>query len=342
MASLSGRPFQLVVAILVAVVGVASGGCARSMQSIDLARDAYVSGNFQVADETLSKFAEKQGGASDAAALDLAMVDLASGDVRSAEARLRHLRDKFDTSPKLTLVSEAASTVTDDRARRYHPSGYEEVMIRAMLSLCSLASDQTDAESYALQATEKQDELSREAESRGFLSPGETYQPLALAPYLRGIMREATHHDFDDAAKAYRLVSAVRPQFAPAAEDIQRATGGSHSQAGHGVLYVIACVGRGPVLQETVADTTSTALSIASSVLNAETNDQESADGKKRVNGPVLPNIASVKVPLVVIPPSPIAAIGIRSGGQLLGATQTITDVGELATRQVESEMPYT
>ena len=41
------------------------------------------------------------------------------------------------------------------------------------------------------------------------------------------------------------VVSAVRPQFAPAAADLARASGGAHSAPGHGVLYVIALVGRG-------------------------------------------------------------------------------------------------
>ncbi len=326
------------IALIIATMTI---GCARSVQTIDHARGAFASGDLITADETLAKLSLKRGGTAHVASLDLAMVELAAGDVRSAEARLRKLRDDFEGLSKVNLVAEAASTVTDDRVRRYYPSGYEEVMIRAMLAVCSLAGDQIDAESYVLQATSKQQDLTRDAESRGLLAPADIDQPMAFSPYLRGMLREATHHDFDDAASAYRLVSAVRPQFAPAAEDIARASGGSHSRPGHGVLYVIACVGRGPVLEETVAETTSTALLIASSVLNAETNAKETPDGK-RVGGPVLPNIASVKVPMVVIPNSPVAAIGIRMGGQLLGATQTITDVGELATRQVESEMPYT
>ncbi len=325
----------------VLAISIGAVGCTRSVQSIDQARLAFAGGDLQSAGETLSVFAEKRGRGKDAAQLDLAMVELASGDIRSAENRLRQLRDKFDSLPKVGVVGEVASVVTDDRARMFRPAGYEEVMIRAMLSVCSLAGDAIDAESYALQATTKQNELMRNAEERGLSEAGEVYHPLALAPYLRGVLREATHHDFDDAANAYRLVSAARPQFAPAAGDIARASEGAHSRPGHGVLYVIACVGRGPVLVETDAPTTSTALAIASSVVNAQTNQVDTPDGK-RVGGPVLPNIASVKVPMVVIPPSDIAAVGVRTGGQLLGATQTLTDVAELATRQVEAEMPWT
>ena len=104
------------------------------------------------------------------------------------------------------------------------------------------------------------------------------------------------------------------------------------------MLYVIACVGRGPVLRATEAPTTSTALAIASSILNAETNQ----DDDDRNDGPVLPNIASVKVSEVFVPPSPVAAIGVRVGGTLYGASQTLTDVGQLAFNQVQAEMPWT
>ncbi len=282
--------------MLLAPATLSVGGCARSLQSIDVGRDAFAAGDLVRARETLAEHADSRNRFSKAASLDLAMVELAAGDAASAESRLRSLRDEFDALPHVAPIREAASIVTDDTARVFRPAGYEEVMIRAMLSVCSLATDQVDAESYALQATMKQADLAREAEDRGVLHAADAYQPIAMAPYLRGMLREATHHDYDDAAKAYQLVSSVRPQFAPAQADIQRASGGTHSAPGHGVLYVIACVGRGPVLQETTAPTTSTALSIASAVLNAETNEEETEDGKK-VGGPVLPNIASVKIP---------------------------------------------
>ena len=72
-------------------------------------------------------------------------------------------------------------------------------------------------------------------------------------------------------------------------------------------------------------------------VLNAQTNQGE--PGETDV---VLPNIAAVKVPKVVVPPVDVAAIGVHVDGTLYGATQALTDVGELATRQVEAEMPWT
>jgi hypothetical protein len=305
--------------------------------TIDDARNAFVLGDLVAARQSLTALSDSNRRYADVASLDLAIVDLAAGDSIAAERRLRGLRDQFDQQPAVAPFREAASMITDDTARIFHPAGYEQVMIRTMLAVCSLADDGVDAESYALQATMKQTELSNAAQERGILDAADVYQPIAFAPYLRGMLREATHRDYDDAKKAYQLVSSVQPQFAPAVDDIARAGGGTHSAPGHGVLYVIACVGRGPVLQEATAETTSTALAIASSVLNAETN-----QGEQGETDIVLPNIASVKVPQVVVPPSDVAAIGVRIDGTLYGATQTLTDVGQLAVQQVQAEMPWT
>ncbi len=299
--------------------------------------ESFVNGDVATARQSLLRISESRSRFADVASLDLAIADFAAGDAESAERRLRELRDHFDRQTAIAPLSEAVSLIADDTARRFRPAGYEQVMIRAMLAVCSLASDGMDAESYALQATIKQSELAESATQRGIANAADVYQPIAIAPYVRGMLREATHHDYDDATKAYQLVSSFQPQFAPAADDIARASGGTHSSPGHGVLYVIGCVGRGPLLESADAPTTSTALSIASSVLNAETN-----QGKQGESDLVLPNIASVKVPRVVIPPVDVAALGVRIDYQLYGATQTLTDVGQLATRQIEAEMPWT
>lgn len=330
------NPWLLIAIVLIAIT---CSGCARSLYSIDTARHAFYTGDLDAARQSLTEISAGGDRFADAAALDLAIVDLAAGDVTEAESRLRELRNRFDARPEITPLHEAASLATDDTARTFRPAGYEQVMIRAMLSVCSLAGDQVDAESYALQATTRQSELARRAEQRGIQEVASVYQPIALAPYLRGMLREATHRDYDDAARAYQLVSTVRPQFKPAEADIARASRGTHSLPGHGVLYVIACVGRGPMLRESVAPTTSAALSIASAVINAETNEQQPDD---RGQAPVLPNIAEVKVPEVFLPDCQTAAVGLRVNHKLYGATQTLTDVGELAIRQVQAEAPWT
>ena len=310
-------------------------GCSASrIHHANNARNAFAAGNLDVAGEQLQELIDKDKRQATNATLDLAMVQLASGDYRAAEERLRKLRDKFDSMPELAPVREATSMITDDNARVFRAAGYEQVMIRTMLALCSLAGDGQDAESYSLQASMKQAQLQRDAEDRGVADSKDFFQPIAIAPYLRGVLREANHRDYDDAARAYKLVSAVVPTFAPAKADIQRATTGIHSSPGHGVVYVIACVGRGPVLTETVAETTTTALQIASTALRAENADEDEK--------PTLPNVASVKVPAVLVPPSRVAAVDVSIDGRLFGTTQILTDVSDLAAKQVAAEMPWT
>lgn len=298
---------------------------------IERGQSAYFSGDLETARTELEKVANSRSPLAKTAKLDLALVELASGDPASALQRLRESRDAFDEQTKLTLVGDAASMITDDRRRTYKPAGYEEVMIRSMMSLCSLASGDGDAESYAMQAQLRQTELARAAEDRGLALTQEVYQPLALAPYMRGVLREATHHDYDDALRAYQLVSHLQPSFAPAAIDIERCGGGVHSAPNHGALYLFACVGRGPILESVEAPTTTAALQIATQVYSLAENQRT-----------MLPNLVSVQVPAVRVPYSPAAAISIDSSGVWLGATQPLVDVGQMASRQNEAEMPWT
>lgn len=316
---------------LAVLLAVWLGGCASIGNGVQRGRMAYHLGDFDSAQKELKKVADSRSTAAPAAKLDLAMVQLASGQTDKAIGLLRELRDEFDAPATTAPLGEIASIVTDDNSRSYRPAGYEQVMIRSMLSLGSLAVGDGDAESYALQAQMFQTELARQAESRGIASPTDVYQPLALAPYLRGVLRESTMHDYDDAIRAYQLVSHLQPAFAPAQVDIQRCMEGSHSQPGHGVLYVIAMVGRGPVLEEVDAEATTAALQIASQAYSLIQNDRMT-----------LPNLVSVKIPKVVVPYSPASAVSIDSSRVWLGATQPLVDIGGMATRQCEAEMPWT
>lgn len=339
--------------LLLLVVLAHLPGCARSVATISTARQAFAVGDLKTASLTLQEVASGNAQIRETAELDMAVVELAAGAPSAAERRLRTMRDRFDAAAKINPLSETAAVLTDDNAKRFRPAGYEEVMIRTMLAICSLAGDQVDAESYTLQAINRQSKLAAKANMRG-LDGGNIYQPIAIAPYLRGVLREATHHDYDDASRYYQLASAVQPTFSAAAIDIARSKNGTHSAKGHGVLYVISCVGRGPILHETIAPTTTATLAIASSVLNSATNqsrndndnqateNNEATEERETEEVPALPNIASVKIPEVVIPESPVANVGILVDGEPIGKTETLTNVADLAIRQNKAEMPWT
>ena len=322
--------------LLVIVAFLSSmGGCRSTKHSIDQARYAYAIGDLEAADVALTELADGPKRTRHSSQLDLAMVELASGNAPAAESRLRRLRDHFDAIPPTVAIEDAASLATDDNTRAFQIADHEQVLLRSMLAICSLAGDSVDAHAYCLQAQQRQAELNQVSEEKGEEQP-QRHQ-IALAPYLRGTLREATHQNYDDAERAFRLVSSIQPEFAPAAEDIARVSAGVHSPVGHGVLYVFAFVGHGPRLVETVAPTTTTSLQIASTLLRTVQKHEEGKDDEV-----VLPNIASVKVPSAEIPPSDLAAIGVSVDGQLLGASQTLTDIGLLAVEKVEGEMPWT
>lgn len=306
------------------------GGCASTVDPLAAPRRAFVQGDFASARKALAAPARRGSRLAEVAQLDLAMTELAAGNADEAERLLRSVRDALDAQPEVAPVAGAASLITDDTRLPYRAPGYEQVMLRTMLAITSLARDAADAESYAMQAQIRQTELAVDAQQRGVPTPDRYYQPVAFAPYVRGVLREATHHDYDDAARAYQLVSQWQPRFKPVEGDILRAHGGVHSQPGHGVLYVFACVGQGPVKRETVAKTTSDALRIASMVVDA-------AQGQA-----ALPRIAEVPIAEVFVPRSPAGAVGVRIDGASAGITETVTDVGQLALLQSEAEMPWT
>src|SRR5262249_34688292 len=114
------------------------------------------------------------------------------------------------------------------------------------------------------------------------------YERVALAPYLRGVLREATHHDYDDAQRSYNAVVSWQPGFTAGRFDLDRAVHGNHSARGNGVLYVFALTGRGPYKEETMEVASTVSLFIASEIV--------SAFGHQTLP----PNIAPVKVPRVV------------------------------------------
>lgn len=300
-------------------------GC-RSGQQLATARDQYYHGAFSESLTTLQSIRDSNKKSSVVSDLDLAMVHLAAGETDEAESLLLDARGTLDENQAVDPVAGTISYITDDTHRQYRGWGYEQVMIRAMLTLASVMSDAVDAEAYALQAQEKQQKLQQAAIDAGTLDADKHYQPLAFAPYMRGVLRETNYRDYDDASRAYRLVSEIQPSFAPAEVDIARADSGTHSQPGHGVLYVFALVGQGPQRVAKKAPVTSDVLLVADRIV--------SAVGKYSVP----PTMAPIEIPAVAIPDTPIDTVYISAGDQSLGLTQTITDIGQMAVQQYEAE----
>ncbi len=306
-----------------------TAGCSTYADRIRLAHTQFYTGDLEPAAETLTEYIQRYPRDADAASLDLAMVQLVSGKPDEAERTLRGVRDNFDELEQSDALEAGLSMLTDDQRLAYSGQNYEKVLTRVFLAMTNLLNDGQDAEAYSLQVNAKQDEFLQKADAEEKEQAARVYTPLAVAPYLRGVIREATFGNYDDASRAYHQVVSWQPGFQAAQADLARAQSGVHSRPGNGVLYVFALVNRGPAKEETVEIPTTAALLIADRIL--------SAVGEYDVP----PTLAPLKVPRVFVPPRDVDTISVVIDQQLVGRTATICDVAELALRQEEIEFPH-
>lgn len=307
---------------------LALAGCSTYLQRATQIRDAYYSGNLEMAHNLVAEGLKKHKADANLLKLEKAMVDLASGEPKHAEATLREVRDHFDNLAEAFATGKAASYLTDDTHRAYPGEDYEQVLIRAFLALANLMQDGGDAEAYSLQLIDKQEQIIAAGKDDDGENPKESYPRVALAPYLRGVLREATHRDYDDAQRSYVSVVNWQPSFEAGKIDLERSAHGQHSQRGNGVLYVFALTGRGPYKREVTEVPSSASLFVAGEIVSAFGNQT------------VPPNVAPVKVPQLVAHANPIQFVGISIENRPVGRTDTITDVTQLASRQYEAIYP--
>ena len=295
-----------------------SSGCSTHSKRISQPRNLFYDGQLQACRDSLEKLAKSNRQDRDVVNLDLAVVDLLSGQAKQAEIKLRDVRDRFDHLEQASLAENTVSMWTDDQVRSYAGEDYEKILIRVFLSLSSLMHDGIDAESYTLQIQDKHEELG-ELFSQRNSGVGHPYQPLPLGFYMRGMLREATLRDYDDAIRNYEIAASFLPNNQPLLWDLNRARSGIHSQPGQGVVYVFAMVGRGPYKVEVAEQPTSDALLIADRIVSAV--------------GPykLPPTIAPIKIPDIVVPPTDVENVGVRIDGDAIGPTSSLANIEQLA-----------
>lgn len=311
--------------VLLALLGT---GCASYSERTIQLHNSYYDNQLTAAKAAVAERLEREQANRDLLRLDQAMIELAAGNPAEAEQALREVRDHFDELEGARPAETAASYLWDDSRRSYGGEDYEKVLIRAFLALSNLMRDGGDAEAYSLQLIDKQEQIIAGGVDKDGNNPKAGYQRVALAPYLRGVFREATHLDYDDAERSYHSVVSWQPGFRAGQFDLERAAHGHHSNAGNGVVYVFSLTGRGPYKEETTEVPTTAALFIAGEIV--------SAVGSQTVP----PNIAPVKVPRVVARRGNVAAVAVNLGPQTLGVTETITDVTGLAIQQYDAIYP--
>ncbi|MFM8253044.1 MAG: hypothetical protein ACKOBW_15735 [Planctomycetota bacterium] len=315
----------LLVVIALLPFGIASGGCRVYGERMQQVRQHYYHSDLAAADRLLLETREQQ--PADAPLIDLerALVLLTQGRARDAEQLLRGARDEFDERQASDPVATTKSWLTDDTQRTYRGDDYELVLIRAFLALSNLLHDGGDAEAYSLQVSAEQQRIIEAAIEADGKNPKAAYQQVAIGPFLRGMLREQTHLHYDDAARSYQQVVHWQPDFLAGKTDLQRAQFGTHSAPAHGVLYVFALVGRGPLKQEAVEQPTSAALLVADRIV--------SAIGSQTLP----PTIAPIKVPRMVAGSQTIPALAVEVAGQPPQRTETITDINRMAVLQAQA-----
>jgi hypothetical protein len=313
---------------LAALACLAVCGCATYADRLADVREQYRLNDLTGAQETLAKNRHRSD--KDVVELDRGILQLVSGNPKEAEKTLRAARDRFDAAEdKSVVVQKTVSMLTDANHEVYRGEDYEKVMIRAMLALTNLMNGGGDASAYALQVNDKQQQIIEAAKDKEGENPKLSYKQVALGPYLRGALREATHNNYDDVARNCTLVCSWQPEFPFAMQDLDRAKRGRHSAPGNGVLYVFTFVGVGPHKEQSIEVASTVSLLIADRILSALGNQN------------LPPTIAPIKVPKVVLAATDPGAVGVAVDGVPMGRTATITDVGRMAVEQYDAIYPH-
>jgi hypothetical protein len=313
----------------VAVVLVLAAGCATYADRLTKVREQFSTGDLGQAQVAIDEgLKHRLGNDHDVLKLERSIVDLANARPKEAEQLLREVRDHFDHLEEKALGENALSMITDANRKAYAGEDYEKVLVRVLLALSNLMGDGGDAGAYALQVAEKQQQIIDGGTGVEGENPKKAYQRVAIGAYVHGMLREATHSNFDDVARSCEIVCSWQPDFPYGQQDLERALHGHHSAPGNGVLYVFTFVGMGPYKQEVLEVPSTVALLVADRILSAVSSQT------------LPPTIAPIKVPKVVATPSDVTNIGVAVDGRPVGQTATITDVGRMAVQQYEAVYP--
>jgi uncharacterized protein len=302
-------------------------GCASHADRLRDIRNDFYTGKLDRSAEVIDKRLHSKYDA-DVFKLDRAIVQLASGKPKECETLLRDVRDRFDYLEQTSVPEHVLAAITDDQRIAYAGEDYEKVLIRAFLALANLLEDGADAEAYALQVTDKQQQIMEAGSDETGANPKLQYKQLALGAYIYGLLREETHSNYDDAERAYQRVVEWEPAFQAGAADLERARNGHHSAPGCGVVYVFALVGRGPYKEEVAELPTSAALLIADRIIS------------HTASHTLPPTIAPIKVPRVVLTRNSISAVNVVCDGKDFGTTETIGDISRMAVEQYDAIYP--
>ncbi len=263
--------------------------------------------------------------------LDAAIIELCNGHTKEAEKKLLAVRDHFDELENAQLKKGSAKLLSlwlDDNTQPYQGEDYEKILVRSFLALSNLLQQGNDAQAYAFQIAQKQDEIIRGGlalDPEKKTNPKLAYKQVALGPYIQGILWESTWLNQKDAAAAYRKTLQWAPSFQHGKKALERAEKGVHSTGENGVVYVFTLVGRGPYKEQESAEVTTAALFVADRIF--------SALGKYSVP----PTLAPVPIPVIHCDRDAVGSVGIAVDDNPVCATETVLDINAMARQQFEA-----
>ncbi|MFZ4733353.1 MAG: hypothetical protein ACOYK7_12505 [Pirellulales bacterium] len=320
-------PSATCVVILAALLPLATG-CVSHVARLEPVRAAFHRGDLAEAERLLARDAGQHPEDASVIALDRATVALAEGRPADAERLLRGVRDEFDRLETADPAAGVMMLARDDVAAEYAGEDHEKVLIRALLAVANLLQDGDDAEAYALQVAAKQRAIVLAAAGEDGTNPKASYPQVAFGSWLRGTIREATHRDYDDAARSYAELVSWQPDYPRGGELLERARGGHHSARGHGVVQLIALVGHGPFKADAVEVPSTVSLAIAGDLLAGP------------FAGTLPAVVAPVRIPRLLAATGIAAAVDVAVDGQPRGRSETVTSVSRLALAQHEAVLP--
>jgi hypothetical protein len=318
--------------------GTLSGCASFGERSLKIRQD-FASGNLESAQTAIDKeLKKKRRKEADLLKLNRSIIELSNGNARQAEQLLREVRDHFDQNEieaARRTGEKAASMLLDDNTVAYCGEDYEKVLIRVFLALSNLMQDGSDAQAYALQIGQKQNEIiakgalpEKNSDGKTINLKAESYRQVAIGYYLTGVLQEETYRNFDDVCKNYAAVCACEPAFSPGRQDLERAKTGIPCQQGNGVVYVIGLVGSGPYKVQQNCDVLQAAQFMTTAMLSMMSSK------------PVIPDFAPVMIPCIVRPHDTVSSLAVSIDGKWNTQTETLTDIGQMAEAQFEAVKP--
>lgn len=265
--------------------------------------------------------------------MELSMMRLARNDARGAVGFLGAAQPALDAAwaDDWMVYADPKVLMKGDAGGPFRGADYEHILLRVMMAVGELVGDRRELFPRAHQIVEVQEKIctSKYGEAQNY-KPRDHYKRVAIGHYLAGVIKEG-ERSTSEARINFTEALKIEPQSAVLKAAVERTTSGSYAPEGQGVVHVIYLGGQSPTLVATERDPRSEIVDgILRVVLTALSPGNYSALFADDVRVPAV----SVHTPRV--PPLRVRATALATEA----TTETLFDVNEVASQQLEANMP--